>query len=269
MSLVWINGELIEKNSARISPFDHGFLFGDGVWEPFRIRAGQLERADEHLRALFAAAEALAIDIPLSQTAMRGAIEDAARANQRTDGYIRAIATRGPGTLGPDPRKLDPQIVLIAEEYQPFPRELYEHGLHAIVAPIRLDSANPCDRIRVLGNPKAVLAKRAALQAGCLEAIFRDQDDRVAGATEGTVFCVRDGAIIGPAAEGIRERSGALGVPFEERFAALDELRTAEEAFLIGTACGTIAIIRLDGQAIGAGIEGPVTRRLRLTETRS
>ncbi|HXD88537.1 MAG TPA: aminotransferase class IV [Urbifossiella sp.] len=259
MSLLWINGELIDKAAARVSPFDHGFLYGDGVWEPFRIAGGKLVRAADHLDELFAAAAALAIDIPLSPEELLAAIEAAIRANNRVEGYLRVIITRGPGTLGPDPRKLDPQVIIIAEEYQPYPRELYDHGLHAIVAPVRVDRDNPCDRYRVLGNPKIVLAKRAALDAGCLEAIFLDRDDCVSGATEGDVFCVRDGAVVGPAAKWI----GELGTSFESRPAKLEELLAADEAFLAGTACDIIAIVKVDGHTIGSGTEGPITRRLR------
>jgi len=259
MSLLWVNGELIDKAAARVSPFDHGFLYGDGVWEAFRVAGGKAVRAADHLDELFAAASALGIDIPLSLDELLAAIETAICANDRTEGYVRVIVTRGPGTLGPDPRKLDPQVIIVAEEYQPFPRELYDHGLHAIVAPVRVDRDNPCDRYRVLGNPKIVLAKRAALDAGCLEAIFLDRNDCVAGATEGDVFCVRDGIVVGPAAKWI----GELGINFVSRPAKLEDLFAGDEAFLAGTACGIIAIVKVDGHTIGSGTEGPITRRLR------
>jgi branched-chain amino acid aminotransferase len=265
MSLLWINGELVDKAAARVSPFDHGFLYGDGVWEAIRVADGKPFRAADHLGELFAAAAAFAIDIPLSPAEMLAAIETTIRANNRVDGYVRVIITRGPGTLGPDPRKLDPQIIIIAEEYQPFPRELYDYGLHAIVAPVRMDLDNPADRYRVLGNPKIVLAKRAALDAGCLEAIFLDRDVCVAGATEGDVFCLRSGIVVGPPVKWIRELCEELGIGFEPRPATLEELLRSDEAFLAGTACGIIAIVKVDGHFIGSGTEGPITRRLRIT----
>src|SRR5947209_6435511 len=171
MSRLWINGSLVDKSDARVSPFDHGFLYGDGVWEPLRVFGGRLFRPDDHLRLLFHAAETLVIDIPLSRDELAAAIEATVRANNRTEGYVRVIVTRGPGTIGPDPRKLDPQVIIIAEEYRPFPPELYPHGLNAVTAPVRVDLSNPALRHRTLGRPHVVLAKRHALRNGCLEAV--------------------------------------------------------------------------------------------------
>src|SRR5262245_38888259 len=115
MSLLWINGQLVDKTHAKVSPFDHGFLYGDGVWEPLRVFARQLFRPAEHLRLLYGAAESLGIDIPLSQAELIAAVDATVRANDRTEGYVRVIVARGPGTIGPDPRKLDPQLIIIAE----------------------------------------------------------------------------------------------------------------------------------------------------------
>src|SRR5687768_8478358 len=175
MSLLWINGALFDKADARVSPFDHGFLYGDGVWEHLRVFGGKLFRPDDHLRLLFSAAETLDIDIPLSQPELLTAIEATVTANARTEGYVRVIVTRGPGTVGPDPRKLDPQVIVIAEEYQPFPLELYGHGLHAVVYPTPIDTENPANRVRALGRPYLPLAKRHALANGCLEAILTNR----------------------------------------------------------------------------------------------
>src|SRR5687767_13493446 len=110
MSLLWINGALVDKADARVSPFDHGFLFGDGVWEPLRVFGGELFRPVEHVAELFRSASVLGLDIPMSPSELIEAIAATVRANDRTEGYIRAIVTRGAGTLGPDPRKLDPQV---------------------------------------------------------------------------------------------------------------------------------------------------------------
>ena len=121
MSQVWINGRLVDKADAKVSPFDHGFLYGDGVWEPLRVYGGKLFRPDDHMRLLTHSARVLGIHLPLSSDEIVAAIYQTVNANLRTDGYIRVIVTRGPGTLGPDPRKIDPQVIVIAEEYQPFP----------------------------------------------------------------------------------------------------------------------------------------------------
>src|SRR6478609_4561385 len=119
MSLVWVNGALVDKADARVSPFDHGFLYGDGVWEPLRVFGGRLFLGAEHIATLFATAAYYELEVPYSPAELLAAVEAAVRANQRTDGYCRVIVTRGPGTIGPDPRKLDPQVFITAEEYQP------------------------------------------------------------------------------------------------------------------------------------------------------
>jgi len=266
MSLLWINGVLTDKAAARVSPFDHGFLYGDGVWEPLRVFAGRPFRPADHARQLFAAAAALGIDIPLSQPELIAAVEATIRANDRTAGYVRAIVTRGPGTIGPDPRKLDPQVIVTAEEYLPFPPVLAGHGLHVVAAPVRVDSANPAHAVRALGQPHVALAKRHALRHGCLDALLLDAAGHVAGTTEGNVFLVRGGAAVplvnfpeDVAGRVVRELAGDAAP--ERRTPA--ELSAADEVFLAGTACGVIALVRIDGTDIGTGTEGPVTRRIR------
>src|SRR5262249_23268524 len=150
---------------------DHGFLYGDGVWEHLRTFGGKLFRPQQHLDLLFTAAHNIGIAIPLSREELHAAIDATLKANDRTDGYVRVIVTRGPGTSGPDPRTLDPQAITIAEESQPFPQELYGHGLHAAVAEFRLDVEDPLLRTRMLGRPTVALAKAHALRRGCLEGI--------------------------------------------------------------------------------------------------
>src|SRR5436305_6959486 len=162
MSRLWINGQLVDKADARVSPFDHGFLYGDGVWEPLRVFGGQLFRPGDHYHHLHTAAAALGIDIPLSQPELIAAVEATLKANNRTEGYVRVVVTRGPGTIGPDPRKIDPQVIIIAEEYYPFPAELHGHGLHAVTAEVTLGSGNPAECVRALGQPLVTLAKAHA-----------------------------------------------------------------------------------------------------------
>lgn len=265
MSLLWINGTLFDKADARVSPFDHGFLYGDGVWEHLRVFGGQPFRPDDCIRQLFASAAVLAIDIPLSPAELCAAIDAAVQANHRTEGYVRIIVARGPGTLGPDPRKTVSPVFIIAEEYRPFPPELDGHGLHAVAAPVRVDAANPAARVRTLGRPHVVLAKQHALRNGCLEAILLTSDGILAGGTEGSLFLVRGDTVTahpdGPAdatATAARELSAARIAELR-----LDDLRAADEAFLAGTACGVIGIVRVDGQDIGSGTEGPFTKSIR------
>ena len=269
MSLVWVNGTLVDKLDARVSPFDHGFLYGDGVWEPLRVFNGRPFRAPEHLATLSKAANALGIEVPLSSDELLAAVEATVKANNRTEGYVRVTVTRGPGTIGPDPRKLEPQVFITAEEYQPFPQELYGHGLHVVVSPSLLDNENLAHQFRTLNQLHVVRAKQHALQHGCLEALLQNRNREVVGATEGVLFVVRGpnidlpasylwddvGAVVARIAEG--ERGLA------ERELRLPDLLSADEVFLAGTACGVIGIVRIDGTDIGTGTEGPVTRTAR------
>lgn len=275
MSLVWINGELVDKSVARISPFDHGFLYGDGAWEHFRAFNGKLFRQRDALNQLLASCKSRDICIPMTRDEVQSAIEATLVANNRKEGYIRVIVTRGPGTLGPDPRKLDPQIIIIAEEYQPFPIELYEHGLHATIAPGVFDFTRLSDYANTLGPINLVIAKQAAIRSGCLEAIIHDKSDPIRG-IEGLLFRVIGGKIV-PIPCGSHDVVGDVvleiakdeGIPFElnvGQWLATNkshELRICDELFLAGTSCGVIGIVQVDGQPIGSGKEGPITRRIR------
>ncbi len=269
MSLLWLNGTLTDKADAHVSPFDHGFLYGDGIWEPLRVFGGKLFRANDHLHILFNAAQAIGIDIPLSQAELLAAVEATVNANNRTEGYVRVIVTRGPGTIGPDPRKIEPQVIVIAEEYQPFPQELYGHGLHAIVSPQVIDAKNPAHRYRTLNQLHVVQAKRHALQNGCLEALFQTRNGHLVGATEGLLFAVK-GEGLDIAAGHMRDEVGSAVAKLAERELGLLEraltladLLASDEVFIAGTACGVIGIVRVDVHDIGTGIEGPVTREIR------
>jgi branched-chain amino acid aminotransferase len=223
-----------------------------------------LFRPAEHLNHLFRSAETQGIDITLSRDVVTAAIESTLRANNRTEGYIRVIVARGPGTLGPDPRKIDPQLIIIAEEYHPFPLELYPHGLHAVTFAI------PDQKARLLGQPHLVRAKRHALENGCLEAILMNAGGCLTGTTEGMLFLVKDGAVVVagqhlPEATGyaVAAMAGELGWTVIECAVKAGDLLAATEAFQSGTSCGVIGIVRVDGREIGDGVEGPITRQLR------
>ncbi|MBY0514482.1 MAG: aminotransferase class IV [Gemmataceae bacterium] len=270
MSLVWANGTLVDKADARVSPFDHGFLYGDGVWDHLRVFGGKLFRPAEVTGQLFAAARQIGLDIPHAPDELLSAVDATVRANNRTDGYVRVIVSRGPGTIGPDPRKIDPQVIIVAEEYQPFPLELYGHGLHVVTAQMRVDVANPAARVRTLGRPHVVLAKQHALRHGCLDAVLVTTDDVLAGTTEGSLFAVHAGALTthpdylpDATAAAACELIRSAGLPLKVTGTRLDGLRAADETFLAGTACGVIGVVRLDGTDIGTGTEGPVTKAIR------
>ena len=259
MSLLWVNGELIDKAAARVSPFDHGFLYGDGVWEHLRVFGGELFSPADQLAHLFAAARVLDIDIPLSPVELRTAIESIVKANSRTHGYVRVIVSRGPGTIGPDPRKIDPQVFITAEEYLPFPIELYSHGLHVVTC-AAVDREYKYHTVRTLGAPHVVGAKAAALQAGCLDAILLDRLGRVAGTTEGRLFVVKEGEV--RRGWGFHDVAADLDAVDDPELTVADVL-AADEVFVAGTVPGVIAVVRCDKSDIGSGTEGPVTRALR------
>jgi branched-chain amino acid aminotransferase len=269
MSLIWINGRLVDKTEARISVFDHGFLYGDGVWEPLRVFGGKTHEPQPHLVHLFDAARRAGIEVPLSMDEARTAIEETVRANNRGEGYIRVIVTRGSGTLGPDPRKIDPQVIIIVEEYFPFPRELYEHGLN--VVSVRVGEPNR-DFKRSLSGAWIVEAKQCAVKNGCLDALLVTPPDRVIGCIEGDIFIVSNGAIITAPSSAVEMASGYVGsiakheaIPWAPRSSPLPlaDVIAANEAFLAGTSCGIIGIVQVDGKSIGAGRQGPVTQRIR------
>jgi branched-chain amino acid aminotransferase len=270
MSRLRINGVLVEKLDARISPFDHGFLYGDGVWEALRVWGGRLILAAEHLDSLFTSAETLGIRIPHTRDELVSDITDTLVANNRTEGYVRIIITRGPGTIGPDPRKLDTQVVIISEEYQPFPQELYGHGLHTVVFPVPMDTRHPLSAVRVLGQPHMVLAKQHALRHGCLDAILTNHAGSLVGTTEGFLFLVKDGAVVVAGEQprdatgyAVASAAGSHGKVVVEYAVKAEDAYAADEVFIAGTACGVIGLTRIDGREIGSGTEGPITKRLR------
>ena len=275
MSLIWINGQLVDKSEAKISVFDHGFLYGDGVWEHFRAFNGKLFRPEQQIEFFFDSLLRLVnIDSPLSPAELVVAIESTLAANHRNEGYIRVVVSRGPGTLGPDPRKIDPLAVIIAEEYQPYPLDLYEHGLHATKSS-GFYPDNPEHYSQLLGAFYLVRAKQCALAAGCLEAVVFWGNEVLRG-IEGNLFLVRNGRVY-PIDRGgydvlldvIPEIAIALTIPVERRFEQLSanynmqSLLSSDEVFLAGITCGVIAIISVDKTPIGTGCEGPITKRIR------
>ncbi len=266
MSYLWHNGTLIDKLAAQVSPFDHGFLYGDGVWEHLRVFGGKPFDLSQHLDLLYQASLTLGIDIPLSREELAAAVRDTVEANDRTAGYVRVIVSRGPGTLGPDPRKCEPQVLIVAEEYQPFPAELYGYGLHAAVYPVPVDTEAPENQVRSLGRPHVARAKRHALGRGCLEAVLTNRAGHLVGTTEGTLFVCAGGRIVASQdlpPDLVRWHAvppESLGSP---QPLTLADLLAAEEAFVTGTACGVIGVVRVDGRDIGTGAEGPITKAAR------
>jgi branched-chain amino acid aminotransferase len=271
---VWINGQLFDKADAKVSVYDHGLLYGDGVFEGIRVYAGRVFKHKEHIDRLYDSAKAIALTIPLSPEKMMAAVEETVKANNKIDGYIRLLVTRGPGTLGLDPRKCDPQVIVIVDDISLYPRELYENGLEVITSSYIRNHPNALNpRIKSLNYLNNILAKMEAIRAGCLEAIMLNHKGEVAECTGDNLFVVKHGLLRTPPTDaGILEGitrdfviglAKQAGVPFREASLTRHDVYVADELFLTGTAAEVIAVTKVDDRVIGAGKQGPVTRQLR------
>jgi branched-chain amino acid aminotransferase len=271
---VWINGKLYDKADAKVSVYDHGLLYGDGVFEGIRVYGGRVFRHKEHIDRLYDSAKAIALAIPLSPENMMAAVEETVRANNKGDGYIRLIVTRGPGTLGLDPRKCDPQVIVIVDDISLYPRELYENGLEVITSSYIRNHPNALNpRIKSLNYLNNILAKMEAIRAGCLEAIMLNHKGEVAECTGDNLFAVKGGTLRTPPTDaGILEGitrdfviglAKRAGIPFAEAALTRHDIYVADELFLTGTAAEVIAVTKVDDRVIGAGKQGPITRQLR------
>jgi branched-chain amino acid aminotransferase len=271
---VYVNGELHEKDDARISVYDHGLLYGDGVFEGIRAYGGRVFRGEEHVERLFASARAIALEIPMSPEEVTEAIESTLAANGLSDAYIRVVVTRGVGTLGLDPYKCSqPQVIIITDSIELYPKELYENGLELVtVSTIRNhpNALNP--RIKSLNYLNNILAKIECLQAGVSEAIMLNKDGYVAECTGDNIFIVTDGHLATPPVhagilEGITRRvvielATELGIETVERDMTRFDLYVADECFLTGTAAEIIPVVEIDSRRIQDGQPGPLTLKL-------
>ncbi len=272
---VYINGKLCDKADAKISVYDHGLLYGDGVFEGIRVYEGKVFRLKEHVDRLFESARAIKLDIPMSREQMSDAIQKTVEANSKHNGYIRPLVTRGAGTLGLDPRKCtDPQVIIIVDDIVMYPPEVYENGLElATVATIRNHPAALNPRIKSLNYLNNIMAKVEGQQAGCLEALMLNHKGEVAECSGDNVFIVKSGVLKTPPTdagilEGITrkaviELAQKAKIPVQETALTRHDIFAADECFLTGTAAEVIAVVKCDGRPIGNGKPGPITRRLR------
>lgn len=272
--LIYLNGELVPREQAGVSVFDHGLLYGDGVFEGIRAYDGRIFRLEQHLDRLERSAKAIMLELPLSRQEMIQVHIQACRANEIRDGYIRTVVTRGEGDLGLDPCKCaNPTLFIIAASIQLYPEELYETGLELITTSPRRNSPNSLDPgIKSLNYLNNILAKMEANLAGVPEGIMLTQDGMVSECTGDNIFIVRDGVLITPPVEagildGITRRAvlecaEAEGIPVREKLFAITEVYTADECFLTGTAAEIAPVARVDGRVIGDGKPGDIPRRL-------
>src|SRR5262245_33624325 len=275
MPRIWINGKLYDKNDARISVYDHGLLYGDGVFEGIRVYSGKVFRLKEHLDRLFESARHVWLEIPLTREQLSEAVLLTVRENNKHDGYIRLVVTRGAGTLGLDPRKCaDPQIIVIVDDITMYPPELYENGLEVITASTIRNHPNALNpRIKSLNYLNNILAKIEAIRANCLEAIMLNHKGEVAECTGDNLFIMKRGTLKTPPSDAgilegvtrnvVLELAREAKIPTVEATLTRHDVYTADELFLTGTAAEIIGVVKVDDRVIGTGKVGPVTRQLR------
>jgi branched-chain amino acid aminotransferase len=275
MSLkVYINGTLYDKDDAKISVYDHGLLYGDGVFEGMRVYGGKVFRMPEHLERLWNSAKAIWLEIPLTPDALGQAVNETVKANGIEDGYVRLVVTRGAGTLGLDPNRCsDPQVIIIADYIALYPREYYEQGLHIVtVSTIRNHPAALSPRIKSLNYLNNILAKIEGLQAGCVEALMLNQKGEVAECTGDNIFLVRKGELLTPSVEAgilegitravVLDLARELKIPVRETPLTKHDVYIADECFLTGSAAEIVPVTKVDSRKIGDGAPGPITLRL-------
>ena len=275
MSLkVFINGTLFDKEDAKISVYDHGLLYGDGVFEGMRSYDGRVFRMDQHLCRLWESAKAICLEIPSRPDELAEAVNGTLRANQIDDGYIRLIVTRGAGTLGLDPnRTSNPQVIIIADHMTLYPDEFYENGLKLVtVSTVRNHPSALSPRIKSLNYLNNILAKIEGLEAGCVEALMLNHEGEVAECTGDNIFLVRDGALYTPPVgagilkgitrEAIIEIAEGIAVTVRQESLTRQDVYDAQECFLTGSAAEIVPVVQVDDCTIGDGKPGSVTRKL-------
>jgi branched-chain amino acid aminotransferase len=275
MVKVYVNGKLFDKAEAKVSVYDHGLLYGDGVFEGIRVYAGKVFRLREHLERLYESARHIYLEIPLTREQMAEAVLGTVRANAKQDGYVRLVVTRGAGGLGLDPDKTsDPQVIVIVDDISLYPPELYEKGIEVVTAATIRNHPNALSpRVKSLNYLNNILAKIEARRAGCMEAIMLNHNGEVAECTADNLFLVKRGELRTPPThagilEGITraaviELAHAANVPVREMTLTRHDVYAADECFLTGTGAEIIPAVKCDGRPIGTGKPGPITRQLR------
>ena len=271
---IWLNDALVDESEAKISVFDHGLLYGDGVFEGIRVYCGKIFEAGAHIERLYASALAIRLQIPVDQPTMTEYMETTVRANGLQDGYIRLVVTRGIGTLGLNPLVCKhAQIIIIAATIQLYPPELYESGLRVVSAnTVRNHPLSVSPQIKSLNYLNNIIAKLEALDRDMLEAIMYNHLGYVAEATGDNVFVVTKGRIVTPPISAgslngitrtvVMRLARQSGYEVTEANLTRHDLYAADEIFLSGTAAEVIGVVEVDSRPIGSGRPGPITRDL-------
>lgn len=271
---IYISGKFYDKENAKVSVYDHGLLYGDGVFEGMRSYAGKVFRMKEHIDRLYESANAICLTIPMSKSEMEAAVYETLTKNALVDAYIRLVVTRGAGSLGLDPNQTsDPQIIIIADTIKLYPAEFYDKGLKIVTAStIRNHPAAFSPRVKSLNYLNNIMAKLEGLRAGCIEAVMLNHKGEVAECTGDNIFIVKHGVLMTPPKDAgilegitrnaILDLAKSLGMTAFEQSMTRHDLYVADECFLTGSAAEVIPVIDIDGRSISDGKVGPITSKL-------
>ena len=269
---IYLNGELVNKEDAMVSVFDHGLLYGDGVFEGIRLYDGCVFKLDEHLERLEYSAKAILLDLPLSRQEIADAVCQTCRANNLSNGYVRLVVTRGVGHLGLTPDGCGPpSVIIIADDIQLYPEELYEKGLKIISVPTRRINASALPpAVKSLNYLNNILAKIEAKKVGFQEALMLNDKGEIAECTGDNVFVLSKGVLYTPPLDAgslrgitratVMDIAKDLEVPCLEQALTRYDLWTAEDCFLTGTAAEVIPCVEVDHRTVGDGEPGAVTK---------
>ncbi len=272
---IWIDGQLLDEAQAKVSVFDHGLLYGDGVFEGIRVYSGRIFELRAHLVRLYESAKAIRLDIPMTLEELSEVTEKTVNANEISDGYIRLIVTRGVGTLGLDPFLCKkPSVIIIADKIQLYPEEFYEKGMKVISsATMRIHPMSLPPQIKSLNYLNNICATMDAIEHGVQEALMFNHLGYLAEASGDNVFVVKNGILYTPPTEAgalngitrsiVIELAKQQGLPVIEKDIARFELYVCDECFLTGTAAEVIGVVEIDGRVVGNGKPGPITAKLR------
>lgn len=271
---IYIDGQFVEEKDAKISVFDHGLLYGDGIFEGIRAYNGKVFRLKEHIDRLFYSAKAILLDLPLSHAEFVKAVVESCRQNNIRDGYIRLVVTRGVGTLGLNPNRCkNPSVIVIADKIALYPEEVYRDGMVIVTVPTTRNLHNALNpAIKSLNYLNNILAKIEANNAGCEEAILLNSEGYVAECTGDNIFLVKEGRLLTPPLSAgalygitrgvVRDIARQAGMSVEEPNLTRYDCYNADECFVTGTGAEIVPVVKIDGRVIGTGKPGTTTTSL-------
>ncbi|MBK8000505.1 MAG: branched-chain-amino-acid transaminase [Verrucomicrobia bacterium] len=271
---IYIDGKYYDEKNAKVSVFDHGLLYGDGIFEGIRAYNGRVFKLKEHIDRLFYSAKAILLEIPISHAEIMKAVVDTCRKNKLRDGYIRLLVTRGIGTLGLNPNRCKrPSVIVIADKIQLYPKEMYDNGMAIVTVPTTRNLHNAVNpAIKSLNYLNNILAKIEANIAGVEEAIMLNADGYVAECTGDNIFLLKGGKMYTPPLSAgalygitrgvVMDMAREAGIEVSEPNLTRYDVFNADECFLTGTGAELIPVTKVDGRVIGTGKPGPITKSL-------